>query len=49
MLLAAGGLGDFASAFGHGHVAPDGTAIVDAASAAILGLAVGDTFLSAGR
>ena len=49
MLLAAGRLGDFASAFGRVQAAADGTAVLDPASAALLGLAAGDMFLAAGR
>lgn len=49
MLLAAGGLENFASAFGNVDAAPDGTAILDPASAALLGLAPGDSFLAVGR
>jgi arginine N-succinyltransferase len=48
MLIAAGGLGDFAS--GWGHVGIDGdAATIDADGAAALGLAVGDRFLAAAR
>jgi arginine N-succinyltransferase len=49
MMLAAGRLGDFASGYGHVHAAADGTATLDPASAALLGLTAGDTFLAVGR
>ena len=48
MILAAGRLGDFASAYGRVSAAADGTATLDPASAALLGIAPGDTFLAAG-
>lgn len=49
MLLAAGRLEDFASAYGSVDVAPDGTATLDPATAALLGLGKGDTFLAIDR
>ncbi len=49
MLVAAGGLADFSAAFAHAHVDPDGLAVLDAESAAALGLEPGDTFLAVGR
>jgi arginine/ornithine N-succinyltransferase beta subunit len=49
MLLASGRLTDFASCFGRLQHGPDGTALLDAQSAAALGLAVGDSFLAVSR
>jgi arginine N-succinyltransferase len=49
MLAASGRLLDFAATFAHGHAEPDGTAVIDAKSAAVLGIGVGDTFLAVGR
>jgi arginine N-succinyltransferase len=46
MLLAGGGLTDFASAYGHVAIAEDGDAKLDAASAGLLGLGIGDRFLA---
>ncbi len=49
MIVAAGRLGDFAAAFGRVQAAPDGTATLDPASAALLRLSEGAAFLAAGR
>ena len=49
MLLAAGRLVDFASAYGRVQTNPEGGAIVDSASAASLGLEEGDSFLAVPR
>lgn len=49
MLAASGRLSDFAATFAHGHAEPDGSAVIDTKSAAVLGLAPGDTFLAVGR
>jgi arginine N-succinyltransferase len=49
MLLSRGTLEDFASAFGRVRAMPDGTATLDPASAALLGLQPGDAFLAVGR
>ena len=48
MMLAAGGLADFACGYGHVIEGPDGTARLDTAAAALLELAPGDTFLVIG-
>jgi arginine N-succinyltransferase len=49
MLLSAGKLENFVSAFGRVRAMPDGSATLDAASAALLGLEPGDAFLAVGR
>lgn len=49
MILASGALPDFAACYGRVTPGADGTATLDAASAALLGLAPGGTFLAAGR
>jgi len=49
MMLSSGRLEDFASAFGRVRAAPDGSASLDPASAALLGLEPGDAFLAVGR
>ncbi len=49
MMVASGALGDFASGYGQVSAAADGTAALDAKSAALLGLAEGDRFLAVGR
>lgn len=49
MMLAAGGLADFAAGYGHVGAGPDGTATLDPASAELLGLDKGDAFLAVGR
>ena len=49
MLLARGRLEDFVSGFGRVRSGNDGTAILDPASAAVLGLEPGDAFLAVGR
>lgn len=49
MMLAAGDRRDFAAGYGKVAIREDGTATLDAASAALLGLETGDTFLAVGR
>jgi arginine N-succinyltransferase len=49
MMVAAGGLDDFAAGFGFVTVAGDGGATLDLASAALLGLGPGDPFLAIDR
>ncbi|HEV2817554.1 MAG TPA: arginine N-succinyltransferase [Allosphingosinicella sp.] len=49
MLLAGGGLGDFASAYGRVNMSPASGVTVDADSAASLGLEPGDPFLAVER
>ena len=49
MLLAGGRLDDFASAYGHVAITGEGDATLDAASAGLLGLAIGDRFLAVER
>ncbi|HYI64290.1 MAG TPA: arginine N-succinyltransferase [Allosphingosinicella sp.] len=49
LMLAAGGLADFASGYGHVNAVPDGTATLDSAATALLGLEQGDEFLAVGR
>jgi arginine N-succinyltransferase len=49
MLGASGGLADFTAAFVHGQAGADGAAVLDAQSAALLGLKPGDPFLAVGR
>jgi arginine N-succinyltransferase len=49
MLVASGRLTDFASCFARPQIAPDGTATLDAKSAAALGLAIGDSFVAVSR
>jgi arginine N-succinyltransferase len=49
MLVAAGGLGDFAAAFVHVRAGTDGAVTLHAADAALLGLKPGDSFLAIGR
>lgn len=49
MLVAAGGLRDFASAYGRVGAAADGTASLDRDAAALLGIGAGARFLAAGR
>jgi arginine N-succinyltransferase len=49
MLVAAGELMDFACCWGRVRTRADGGALLDAKSAATLGLATGDTFHAAGR
>ncbi len=48
-LVAAGRLTGFAACYGHVSHLPDGTATLDAESAALLGLRPGDTILAMGR
>ncbi len=49
MMVAAGRLADFAAGYGHVATAEDGAAMIDAASAATLGLAKGDRFFAVER
>jgi arginine N-succinyltransferase len=49
MLLAGGRLADFASGYGWVNMTPQGGVTLDAAGAALLGLAPGDSFLAVGR
>ncbi|HST36109.1 MAG TPA: arginine N-succinyltransferase [Allosphingosinicella sp.] len=49
MMIASGRLEDFAAGFGFVSAAEDGTATLDLAAAALLGLGPGDTFLAIGR
>ena len=49
MLLASGRLEDFASAYGHVAITGEGSATLDAASAGLLGLEIGDRFLAVER
>jgi len=49
LMLAAGRLQDFAACYGRVKNHGDGTATMDAASAALLGIAPGDSFLAIGR
>jgi len=49
MLLAAGRLIAFASCYGRPQIGEDGTATLDAQSAALLDLSAGDTFLAVSR
>ncbi|HEX8258042.1 MAG TPA: arginine N-succinyltransferase [Allosphingosinicella sp.] len=49
MMLAAGRLGSFVACYGHVGLEPDGTAMIDARSAEMLGVGAGDTFLAMGR
>ena len=49
MLLAAGRLADFASAYGRVDMSPAGGVTLDSASAGLLGLEPGDSFLAVGR
>ncbi len=49
MMLAAGTLGDFAAGYGHVSAAADGSATLDSADAALLGLAPGERFLAVPR
>jgi arginine N-succinyltransferase len=49
MLLAAGALEDFACGYGSVDTAPDGTATLDPATAAVLGVGTGDKILAIGR
>jgi arginine N-succinyltransferase len=49
LLVAAGGLADFAATYAHGRIEPDGVAVLDRDSAALLGLKTGDRFLAIGR
>jgi len=49
MLAASGRLADFATTFAHGHAEADGSAVIDAKSAGVLGLAPGDSFLAVDR
>ena len=49
MMVASGRLGDFAAGFGHVDIAGGGEAVLDAESAALLGLGEGDPFLAVGR
>jgi arginine N-succinyltransferase len=46
MILSAGRLADFRAGYGRATIAGDGTATLDPASAALLGLAPGDLFLA---
>lgn len=48
-ILAAGRLGSFAACYGLVEVSPDGSASLDLASAKLLGIEPGDTFLAMGR
>ncbi len=49
MMLSAGRLTDFAACYGTLRHAPDGTAVIDQASAELLGVDLGDTLLAMGR
>ncbi|SMF71399.1 arginine N-succinyltransferase [Allosphingosinicella indica] len=49
MLLAAGGLGDFAACYGEVGLHVDGSAMLSAAAAELLGIGVGDRFVAMGR
>jgi arginine N-succinyltransferase len=49
MMLAAGRLRDFVACYGPVGIDPDGSATMDAASARLLGIRPGDTFLAMGR
>ena len=49
VMLAAGHLSDFAACYGTIREEPDGTATLDAGSAALLGLQPGDSFVAMGR
>lgn len=49
MLACSGRFADFAATYAHGHAEPDGSAVIDAKSASVLGLVPGDTFLAVGR
>ena len=49
LMLAAGRLRDFVACYGRVRTHGDGTATLDAASAALLGIAPGDSFLAIGR
>ncbi len=49
MLAASGRFADFAATFAHGHAEPDGSAVIDVTSAAVLGVAPGDSFLAVAR
>jgi len=49
MLLGAGRLRNFAACYGQVQVRPDGSALLDPRSAALLGIEEGDTFLAMGR
>jgi arginine N-succinyltransferase len=49
MMLAAGGLGDFAAGYGHVAMGAEGAATVDPAAAELLGLKPGDRVLAVAR
>lgn len=49
MMLATGNRRDFAAGYGKVAIRSDGSATLDAASAALLGIGVGDAFLAVGR
>jgi hypothetical protein len=49
MLLARGRLADFAACCGSVRIAPDESATLDRATAAMLGIEPGETFLAMGR
>ena len=49
MMLAAGRLTSFAACYGRLHHEPDGSAVIDSESAALLGIGLGDSLLAMGR
>ena len=49
MMLAAGDLRSFACGYGHIAVREDGAAVIDPATAALLGVGIGDSLLAVGR
>jgi arginine N-succinyltransferase len=49
MMLASGELGGFAAGYGHVRIAQDGTATLDSAAAALIGIQPGETFLAVAR
>ena len=49
MMLAAGERGGFACGYGHVAIGGDGSAVIDQATADLLGIGVGDTLLAVGR
>jgi arginine N-succinyltransferase len=49
MMLAAGELRSFACGYGHIAVREDGAAVIDPATAALLGVGIGDSLLAVGR
>jgi arginine N-succinyltransferase len=48
-MLASGRLHKFAACYGHVEIAPDGSTSIDRASAELLGIRPGDSFLAMGR